>query len=156
MTTRQDDAITLFLPDQAATEALGRHLAPLLVAGDLVLLSGEIGAGKSCFARAVIRQRLGEATEVPSPTYTLVQTYDDGITTIWHADLYRLSGPDEVVELGLLDAADTAICLVEWPERVGNLWPTTVLRLAFEPKDEGRVVQVSGNARLVAGLRTYA
>jgi tRNA threonylcarbamoyl adenosine modification protein YjeE len=156
MTTGPDDALTLFLPDQAATEALGHHLAPLLMAGDVVLLSGEIGAGKSCFARAVIRRRLGAATEVPSPTYTLVQTYDgDDSTAIWHADLYRISGADEVIELGLLDAADTAICLVEWPDRAGDVWPATALRLAFAPQDDGRVVQMTGNARLMAGLRRH-
>jgi tRNA threonylcarbamoyladenosine biosynthesis protein TsaE len=152
MNAGQDDVLTLFLPDEAATEALARHLAPELAAGDVVLLSGEIGAGKSCFARAVIRRRLGAMTEVPSPTYTLVQTYDDASATIWHADLYRLSGADEVIELGLLEAAETAICLIEWPERAGAVWPDTALRLAFAPQGDGRVVRISGNARLVAGL----
>jgi tRNA threonylcarbamoyladenosine biosynthesis protein TsaE len=156
MTHSQNTIVTLFLPDQDATEALGRQLASLLVAGDVVLLSGDIGAGKSCFARAIIRQRLGDATDVPSPTYTLVQTYEDAATTLLHADLYRISGPDDVVELGLLDASDKAICLVEWPERVGDVWPATALRLTFTPHKDGRLVQISGNARLLHRLDTHA
>ena len=136
----------------AAWQLHWQALAARRAGRDVILLSGEIGAGKSCFARAVIRQRLGAATEVPSPTYTLVQTYDDASATIWHADLYRLSGADEVVELGLLEAAETAICLIEWPERAGAVWPQTALRLAFAAQADGRVVQVSGNARLVRRL----
>jgi tRNA threonylcarbamoyladenosine biosynthesis protein TsaE len=156
MNTPDDDAFQIFLPDQAATEALGSNLAPFLVAGDVVLLSGEIGAGKSCFARAVIRKRLGAFTEVPSPTYTLVQTYDDATPSIWHADLYRISDADDVAELGLLDATETAICLIEWPERAGDIWPKTAIRLVFEPKGEGRMVHVSGNVRLVAKAHDFA
>jgi tRNA threonylcarbamoyladenosine biosynthesis protein TsaE len=148
--------MTIFLPDQAATEALGHRLAPLLIPGDVVLLSGEIGAGKSSFARAIIRARFGEATEVPSPTYTLVQTYDDGPVAIWHADLYRIAGADDILELGLRDATEAAICLVEWPERAPAIWPATALRLAFVPDNTGRAVRISGNARLLAGLHADA
>ena len=153
MTSTHRDPFSLYLPDQAATEALGQVLAPSLMAGDVVLLSGQIGAGKSCFARAVIRERLGSATDVPSPTYTLVQTYDDADTAIWHADLYRLSGGDEIAELGLLEAGETAICLIEWPERAGNVWPSTALHLSFAPQGEGRLLRVSGNVRLSEMLR---
>ena len=101
------------LPDPEATEALGRKLAALARPGDVVLLEGPIGAGKSCLARAFIRARLGDQEEVPSPTFTLVQVYDDRGTEIWHADLYRLTHPDEVWELGLDQAFETSICLVE-------------------------------------------
>jgi tRNA threonylcarbamoyladenosine biosynthesis protein TsaE len=146
--------LTLFLPDQAATEALAQTIAPLLVAGDVILLSGEIGAGKSCFARAVIRARLGQTTDVPSPTFTLVQTYDDGGIPIWHGDLYRISGQDEVVELGLFDVLDTAICLIEWPEHAGPVWPATALHLTFATMHDGRTLHATGNMRLMAGLRT--
>ena len=148
------DTLTLFLPDQAATEALGRAIAPHLVASDVVLLSGEIGAGKSCFARAIIRARLGQETEVPSPTYTLVQTYDDADVTIWHADLYRISGASDVLELGLLEAADIAISIVEWPEHAGNVWSDTALHMQFLPKEDGRQVQIRGNRRLMKVLQT--
>ena len=92
----------------------------LLRAGDCVLLEGPIGAGKTHFCRALIRARLGREEDVPSPTFTLVQTYDADVE-IWHADLYRLSHPDEALELGLEDAFASAICLVEWPERLGEL-----------------------------------
>jgi tRNA threonylcarbamoyladenosine biosynthesis protein TsaE len=147
--------IDLFLPDEAATQALARTMAPWMKCGDIILLSGGIGAGKSCFARAMIRQRLGADTEVPSPTFTLVQTYDDTDVPIWHADLYRLSNPAEVVELGLLDACDTAFCLVEWPERAGNVWPATALKIAFSLHGEGRRIHISGDTLLLHRLQLY-
>ncbi len=117
-----------------ATAQIARRLAPLLVPGDCLLLEGPIGAGKSHFARAVILDRLamgGRTEDVPSPTYTLVQTYEDGIAEIWHADLYRLSTPDEIVELGLTDAFESAICLVEWPDRLGSDAPDDALHLSM-------------------------
>lgn len=121
----------LSLPDLAATEALAQRIAPRLAAGDTLLLSGQIGAGKSSFARAVIRARMGAEVEVPSPTYTLVQTYDAGETEIWHADLYRLGDASEIEELGLIDAMETAICLIEWPEKLDTDAPANALRLGF-------------------------
>lgn len=120
------------LPSPKATAARAAALAPLLRAGDTLLLSGELGAGKSHFARALIRARLGDpAAEVPSPSFTLVQTYAAPEVEIWHADLYRLSGPDEVLELGLDDAFATAICLVEWPDRLGPAVPAEAILLTF-------------------------
>lgn len=141
--------LRLDLPDPDATAAFARRLAPHLVPGDTILLEGPIGAGKTHFARALISERLaaaGRAEDVPSPTYTLVQTYDDGRAEIWHADLYRLSGPEDVVELGLPDAFDTAICLVEWPDRLDPADVPRALRLAFAPgdRDEARIVTLSG------------
>ncbi len=112
---------TFALPDEAATSRFAAALAPLLGPGDTLLLQGGLGAGKTHFARGLIQARLGAhglAEDVPSPTFTLVQTYWDGEVEIWHCDLYRLSGAEEVVELGLDDALDQAICLVEWPERM--------------------------------------
>lgn len=128
----------LCLPDPSATDALARRMAPLLQPGDVVLLQGQIGAGKTQFARALIHA-LGVAEDVPSPTFTLVQTYDAGFD-IWHADLYRLSHPDEAVELGLLEAFETALCLVEWPEKLGADWPEKALTLRFSVSGEGREV----------------
>lgn len=129
----------LDLPTEADTRALAGRIAPTLRPGDVLLLDGPVGAGKSAFARALIRARLGDpAAEVPSPTYTLVQTYDAGDVELTHADLYRLSSPDEAVELGLLDAFETAICLVEWPDRLGALAPVGALRLRFEALADGR------------------
>lgn len=117
-----------------ATAALARALAPLLGPGDVILLDGPIGAGKSHFARTLIQARLaaaGRMEDVPSPTFTLVQSYDDGRVEIWHADLYRLTDPGEVEELGLTAAFDSAICLVEWPDRLGGLAPEDALLLRF-------------------------
>ena len=146
---------TLFLPDEAATEALARRLAPRLHAGDCVLLHGPIGAGKSHFARALIHARLGWAEEVPSPTFTLVQVYPDADVEIWHADLYRLSHPDQVTELGLADAFATSICLVEWPDRLGRLAPADALNLTLSTEGEGRRAVLSGGrAGLLDGLAT--
>lgn len=126
--------ITLDLPSEEATAGFAARLAPRLHPGDALLLSGPIGAGKTHFARALIKARLaaaGRDEDVPSPTYTLVQTYDDGATEIWHADLYRLTGPGESAELGLDEAFRDAIVLVEWPDRLGADAPAGALRLAF-------------------------
>ena len=128
---------TLILPDADATAALARHLAPLVGAGDVILLQGPIGAGKSHFARALIQARLGRAEDVPSPTFTLVQTYQADGVEIWHADLYRLTDPSEVEELGLTQAFDEAIALVEWPDRLGSMWPTAALTLDLAPEAVG-------------------
>ena len=128
----------LFLPDDAATTAFAARIATRLAPGDVLLLSGQIGAGKTHFSRALIQARLGPGTEVPSPTFTLVQTYDDPTGDIWHADLYRLGHPDEVIELGLEAAFSDAICLIEWPDRLGSLCPDTALHLTFSLEGEGR------------------
>lgn len=134
--------LTLFLPDDAALREFGARLAPKLEAGDVLLLSGEIGAGKTTLARAIIQARLASAglmEDVPSPTFTLVQTYWDGTVEIWHADLYRLDGPEGCVELGLEDAFETSVCLVEWPDRLGPMAPASALEIALEGV-EGRTL----------------
>ena len=136
--------LTLSLPKAEATARLGRALAQLLRPGDCVLLHGAIGAGKSHLARALIRERLGRNEDVPSPTFTLVQTYPDPAGDLWHADLYRLTHADEVAELGLEAAFDTAICLVEWPDRLGTLTPRNALNLQLSDDGEGRRAMLSG------------
>lgn len=111
------------LSDLAATQNLGAAIARLLRAGDVVALWGELGAGKTTLARAII-SALGYAGEVPSPTFTLVQTYDLSPAAVWHFDLYRLDDPAEVVELGFEEAQAGAISLIEWSERMGHLLPS--------------------------------
>lgn len=123
---------TLRLACEDDTVHLGQTLAQFAVAGDCILLRGQIGAGKSALARAFIRALLGPEVEVPSPTFTLVQTYDYGSVEIWHADLYRLSAPQEAVELGLVDAFEQQICLIEWPELLGDLAPDTALDIQLD------------------------
>lgn len=135
----------LHLADEDATTALGERLADLLRPGDCVLLEGPIGAGKSHLARAIIRARLGRMEDVPSPTFTLVQTYETPAgQEIWHADLYRLSHPDEVLELGLDDAFASAICLIEWPDRLGPHLPPDALRMTLGADGDGRSLLVAG------------
>ncbi|MEL7282731.1 MAG: tRNA (adenosine(37)-N6)-threonylcarbamoyltransferase complex ATPase subunit type 1 TsaE [Pseudomonadota bacterium] len=119
-------------PDQ--TQKIAASLAPVLGPGDTLLLEGPIGAGKSHFARATILALLPQPEDIPSPTYTLVQSYHTGDAEIWHADLYRLGHPHDAHELGLLAAFDDAICLVEWPDRLGADLPDAALTLAFEPQ----------------------
>ncbi|SDX87827.1 tRNA (adenosine(37)-N6)-threonylcarbamoyltransferase complex ATPase subunit type 1 TsaE [Citreimonas salinaria] len=137
MTTRLLDFV---LGSEEATAQLARSLAPSLHPGDVLLLSGGIGAGKTHFARSLIQTLLNVPEDVPSPTFTLVQEYDTTAGPLWHADLYRLSGPDEIEELGLVEAFDTAICLVEWPDRLGALTPSGALHMDFaaDPDDDRR------------------
>jgi tRNA threonylcarbamoyladenosine biosynthesis protein TsaE len=138
---------TLFakqLSDETATADFASSIAPLLSVGDTLLLLGDIGAGKSAFARALIRARLDRMEDVPSPTFTLVQTYEAPDGDIWHCDLYRLTHPDEALELGLDEAFEAAICLIEWPDRLGDTAPSTALHLAFSAREDGHHVTVSG------------
>nr|WP_269101312.1 tRNA (adenosine(37)-N6)-threonylcarbamoyltransferase complex ATPase subunit type 1 TsaE [Mangrovicoccus ximenensis] len=120
--------------------ALARRLAPRLGPGDVLALSGPIGAGKSTFARALIKHLLaaeGRDEDVPSPTFTLVQSYETRGFEIWHCDLYRLTHADEVLELGLDAAFDDALCLVEWPDRLDDDLPAAALSLDFAPEAAG-------------------
>jgi tRNA threonylcarbamoyl adenosine modification protein YjeE len=130
----------LVLAGPAATEAVAARLAPHLRAGDVLLLEGPIGAGKTHFARALIgalQRAAGQAVEeVPSPSYTLVQGYAAGGLEIWHADLYRLSDPSELAELGLEAGFASGLVLIEWPDRLGAP-PPQALTLRLEDWPEG-------------------
>ncbi len=126
--------LCLTSPDQTA--AWAQRLGAVLQPGDCVLLTGQIGAGKTHLCRQLIQSLLPVPEDVPSPTFTLVQTYDTPACEIWHADLYRLSSTDEIEELGLTEAFDTAICLVEWPDRLGDLTPSDALSLTLTPAQD--------------------
>lgn len=127
------------LVDPAATDRFGAALGARLRPGDVVALSGDLGAGKSALARAAIRARLGDPrAEVPSPTFTLIQIYEAAGLTLWHVDLYRLGEAEEASELGLEEAFAEAACLIEWPERLGAALPRDALRIALTQEGEGR------------------
>ena len=126
-----------------AAIALSKYLRP----GDVIALDGTLGAGKTAFARALINAMPGEAEDVPSPTFTLVQTYQRGDAEVWHFDLYRLEDPEDVFELGIEDAFADAISLIEWPDKLGSYLPKKHLRivLAQDGESDTRTLQIIGD-----------
>src|SRR5471032_304952 len=125
-------SFTVALEDEQATRRLMVDIAAQIEAGDLITLSGDLGAGKTTLARALIRHLAGdERVEVPSPTFTLMQAYELPRFNLVHADLYRLSGPAELAELGFEDAAEDAVTLLEWPDRAGGQLPPNRLDVAL-------------------------
>jgi len=144
-------SLSLRLPDEAATARLAERLGAWLRPGDLVALRGDLGAGKTALSRALIRGVTHPDAEVPSPTFTLVQVYDTDIGPLWHFDLYRLSGPDEVIELGWDDARAEAVALVEWPDRLGPLLPAdrVEVELAHDGPDSRRAT-LTGHGAMTA------
>ena len=146
------NALDLHLPAPADTQALGRALARLLRAGDVLALRGDLGAGKTALARALIRALPGPPgaadEEVPSPTFTLVQSYPRRPTEVWHFDLYRIERPEEVYELGIEEAFAGGISLIEWPERMAGLLPEDrldiTLTYASGEAESGRHARLEG------------
>mmetsp|Transcript_18289 Transcript_18289/g.29144 ORF Transcript_18289/g.29144 Transcript_18289/m.29144 type:complete len:158 (+) Transcript_18289:2278-2751(+) len=134
---------TIHLADAGATADLARGLGAGLCPGDTILLTGPVGAGKTHFARALIQSILILPEDVPSPTFTLVQTYDTSRGPLWHTDLYRISADTEIDELGLIEAFDAAICLVEWPDRLGPVTPLNALNIELVPEGEARDAKLS-------------
>ena len=127
----------MILTDEKATEALGRQLAEALRAGDVVTLSGPLGVGKTALSRAILHAA-GHGGEVPSPTFAIVQPYDELPVPTWHCDLYRLEDQSELDELGLDFALEDGALLVEWPERAGAAaWPQA-LRLTLDFASDGQ------------------
>ena len=126
------------LADERATLALGARLAGEAARGDVFALEGALGAGKTTLARGFIRALTDADEEVPSPTFTLVQTYDSAKGPLWHFDLYRLEDAEEAWELGIEDAFAEGISLVEWPERLGPLLPPRRRAVRLELAGEGR------------------
>lgn len=132
------------LADPAATEALGALLAGALTVGDVLFLKGPLGAGKTTLARGLIAAWTGEA-EVPSPTYTLVQTYQGPRGPLWHLDLYRLEDPEEIFDLGFEEGLETALMVIEWPERMGAFAPANRIEIALDSDGDGRIARLSGH-----------
>ncbi len=148
-------SIELALPDADATSSIAARLAPCITPGDAMLLSGGIGAGKTHFARALIQAwlaRKGLWEDVPSPTFTLVQAYSNGTDELWHADLFRLTSTMEVSELGLENALETAVTLIEWPDRLGDLRPAIALDIELLLAVDGRKLVAKGPEHLLAAL----
>lgn len=124
------------LPDADATEALGVEIAPLLRRHDVIALHGDLGAGKTTLVRGIMRG-LGFEGEVASPTFPIVQPYEELVVPVWHVDLYRIEDPAELEELALDEAREDAALLIEWPERLGRaLWPDA-LRLTLSRTTDG-------------------
>jgi tRNA threonylcarbamoyl adenosine modification protein YjeE len=142
--------LVLDLADEAATARLAARIAGLVRVRDTIALRGPLGSGKTSFARAFIRTLGTGAEEVPSPTFTLVETYHfAGRPPIWHFDLYRLAAAEDVYELGIEEAWSEGVSLIEWPERIAALLPPERLDIALEPGAvrSARRATVDGSAR---------
>jgi len=153
-------SFTVALADEQATRRLVVDIAALLAPGDLLTLSGDLGAGKTTFARALIRHLAGdERVEVPSPTFTLMQSYELPRFNLVHADLYRLSGPSELAELGFEDASEGAVTLLEWPDRAAGFLPPNRLDVALtlSPQNETyRDARITGYGTFTARAERIA
>jgi tRNA threonylcarbamoyladenosine biosynthesis protein TsaE len=155
----EERTIELDLNDERATVDLAAALAGVARVGDVIALSGELGAGKTVFARAFVRALSGgpggDRREVPSPTFTLAQAYDCDAGTVHHFDFYRLSRPEEAWELGIEDAFADGISLVEWPERLGPELPVTRLEVTFFFADDpnARIARITARDDWRARLR---
>jgi tRNA threonylcarbamoyl adenosine modification protein YjeE len=143
----QPFAQRIALPDMAATQALGARIAAALETGDAVALQGDLGAGKTTLARAILRA-VGVTEDVPSPTFTLVQLYETPVLTVRHYDLYRIDSPGEIDELGLDDALAEGAALIEWPERGTGRLPPDMLHVALSTTGPAsRMAMLSGPAK---------
>ena len=156
----QEARLAVTARDEAATARIAGAVAHVSLAGDVLALAGDLGSGKTAFARGFIRALTTPEEEVPSPTFTLVQTYAAGGGTLYHFDLYRIEDPEEAWELGIEEAFAGGITLIEWPERLGRLLPPDRLDIRFEmppgaPPAERRVTFAAGPAwrRRLAQLR---
>lgn len=144
-------SLAISLPDPGATLRLAEALAALAQPGLVVLLDGPVGAGKTTLARQTIQTLLAQAgrmEDIPSPTFTIVQTYEAQHFEVWHADLYRLTSTSELTELGLDEAFDTAFCLIEWPDRLGAEAPDHLrIDLSYGASDTARAATLTATGK---------
>ena len=124
------------------TIAFAKKFAQTLKGNEIIALWGTLGMGKTVFAKAVIQELTGRKEEVPSPTFTLLQTYDTPLAEVFHFDFYRLKNPEEAYEIGIEDAFKDGISLIEWPEKIGALLPRQAINIYFERTPEGRLISV--------------
>jgi tRNA threonylcarbamoyladenosine biosynthesis protein TsaE len=143
---------TIFLAGAKATRALGARLAPLLAKGDVLCLSGPLGAGKTTLARGIIAALI-KGQETPSPTFALVETYETAGLTLWHFDLYRLAKAADVWELGLEEAFAEGASLIEWPERIAAHIPEAALLIRLSLDGAGRRAAIRGGRAWAPRLR---
>jgi tRNA threonylcarbamoyladenosine biosynthesis protein TsaE len=146
------------LANEAETGELAGRLAAIVGAGDIIALRGDLGAGKTALARAFVRAYGRADEEVPSPTFTLLQVYEPSEASapaVWHFDLFRVSSPEDALELGIEEAFASAITLIEWPERLGALLPARRLELGLAPggDPESRRLRIRGSDTWRARLR---
>lgn len=148
----QETYTVITIADEGAMEALARQISEICGIGDLIALYGNLGVGKSVFARAFVRHRMGPDEEVPSPTFTLVQSYDRAGVPIAHFDLYRIQQPDEILELGFEDAMADGTVLVEWPDRLGAYLPLDRLDIEISQgaSTNARSIRVTGHGYWLA------
>ncbi|WP_135080813.1 tRNA (adenosine(37)-N6)-threonylcarbamoyltransferase complex ATPase subunit type 1 TsaE [Terasakiella sp. SH-1] len=138
------------IQDQSQTEALAHKLAYMAMPGDVIALHGNLGVGKSVFARAFIRALTSVDEEVPSPTFTLVQIYEAEVAELYHFDMYRLDSPDDCLELGVEEAFMDGVSLVEWPDKIGNYLPWDCLNIELshiEGNENARAFQILSAGR---------
>lgn len=149
------DIYSVEVTDEAGTASMAQKLAPFLEKGDVLFLEGTLGAGKTAFARSLIRSLCGQDIDVPSPTFNLLLTYPAPAAEIYHYDFYRLEDPEEVWELDLEDALDDGISLMEWVSRLEDLAPEGALLVTIDIPDEtgeARQITLSGDATWASRL----
>ncbi len=149
------DPLVIDLANEAATARLAQRLAVLLRPGDVVALRGDLGAGKTCLVRALIRTLGDDREVVPSPTFTLVQTYDLPGFMLWHFDLFRIEAPEDAFELDIEEAFASGVSLIEWPDRLGRWLPAARLDIGLAFAQPGRRATIAGHggwARRIAAL----
>ena len=132
-----------FSKSESDTVKIATELAQNVKVGDVVALYGTLGMGKTAFCRGFIQSFL-DGQDVPSPTFTLLQTYDTPKFPIYHFDMYRLKSPEEAFEIGIEDAFAEGVSLIEWPEKIGNLLPKKHIRVLIEPDEKGRKITIEG------------